>query len=249
MGLNRRKIVGASLVGELLLFAATGHAAIQAYNYISDSTSYTTTPGVAITAHVYFEESGGTTLIAGDGGLATAGFSVTRGSIGLPANPSVISSIAGSVTSNGDSFPGGRFKVQSGGSPSFMAGANSGIFGATTGPVPAGGLIEIGSITITGGTIAGTTNFTLGNQKYPASIGGFTQTLDTGYDLDLSSIDPVPYIGAGGAAGAESFSVIVVPEPTSPVFFAVGASALLMRMRRNRRRIPPPPYSLGLNPV
>lgn len=226
----------AAICAYLAISAAGASAAIM-YSYVTDQTSYSTTPGGSVTAIVYLEESGAvSSLIALDGGLFGAGFSVTRASTGLPANPSAINTIAGSVTSNGSNFSGGSFTIANGASASFSRGLDAGNVSASSGPTPTSGLIEIGSITVTGGTSAGTTNFTLGNYNYPALTGGYTQTFGTaagsgknvGYDLDKTNTGTNPYTGAGGSAGAETFSVTVnTPEPGSIAMAAIGLSVML----------------------
>ena len=252
-----RKIVLVGLVAAVGAMASPARAAI-IYSYVTGQSSYTIAPNAQVTIPVYLSEaltSGSASLITTENGLFGAGWSVTQSGT-LPASPSVLTSLDGSVTSNGSNFAGGSFTVKSGGSASFMAGDNITSLTASSGPLP-NALHEIllGTITITGGLKAGTTNFVLDNFTYPLTTGGYTQTFETGYDLDPNSSNPAftgtssnpttfavtvgriraPYrLELRTSSNPTTFAVTVaVPEPASLGFLLVGGS--LMMIRRSRK--------------
>jgi hypothetical protein len=245
----REGLLAAAVIGGTLLFTTGAKAAI-VYTYISDKTSYSVAPGGTVTGLIYLKETlsaGSTSLIDGDNGLNVAGFSVTQSSTNLPASPSGVYSIAGSTTTNGSNFTGGSFTEKNTDAANntyttIRAGDNATGVSATTGPQTSNanvtGTIEIGSFTIIGGT-SGTTTFTLANFRYPSSTGGYTQTVSSDYDLDNSASgatpDPAGVTGAGGAAGAETFTVSVTPEPTSMALLGLGSLGLLARRRKQTR--------------
>ncbi len=182
------------------------------YSYVTDKTAYTVSAGGTITVEVFLKETligGATSLIAADGGLFGAGFSVARAS-----GSAALGGIAGSVVSNGSNFAGGGFAAKPGASASFMAGADYVGISATQGAMPNAkdsngitDLIEIGTVTISAAT-AGISNFTLANFRAPASAGGYTQTFNTGYDLDLNGAAG-GFAFTGASANPDTFTVTV----------------------------------------
>jgi MYXO-CTERM domain-containing protein len=252
----RNKILAAAALCGGLLTSSNAHAAVESivYSYVTDSPTYSTTPGGFVTVTVYLQEAesgGATSLINANGGLLGAGFSAKQ-SGGLPTSPAGVYHIAGSS----GSFPGGTFS-ESGSDASddslATVRAESEITGAvSTGPEVADGsdanltqTILLGTLTIEGGQSAGTTNFTVESYREAtgSTAGGYTETYNTSlrYDLDKSgapgtTADPayVTVAGGGVGAGANTFSVSVTPEPASLSLGVLGGLGLLIRRRERK---------------
>src|SRR5580698_7873580 len=118
------------------------------YTGATPVTTYNATVGVPITIPIYLYEkltSGSSSLITSDGGLDGAGFSVTQSS-----GTGILTSIAGSTTTNGSNFSGGSSNPNGKNSSTFMGFGEAIAVSDDTGPVPnASGDVQIGSITIT----------------------------------------------------------------------------------------------------
>jgi hypothetical protein len=235
-----------------------GARADVSYSYVTDQTVYNEAPGTIFTVSLYLQETltnNSNSIIAGDGGLASAAASITR-----------------AAGENGSAFylPGGNYQsttvnTAGFGTGSFRFGADSGAqtasyaqFGVTTAngvgstssinPVPdANGRILIGTVQIT--ATSGTTLFNIGT--YPSSGNTVTAglgplTADQGgfgfIDLDSTNnaaglSDPVSYTGA--SAFNDSFTVVVqsagVPEPGSMILCGLFATGMVGGYIRRRR--------------
>jgi hypothetical protein len=238
----RRKWKGvkwlAAAVCGLALVPAT-HAAV-VYDYVTDQSSYTAAKaGDVINVKVYLKETltgGSTSVIAGDGGLLGAGFSVTRLSANLPPTPATFVTDATGVKSNTADFggPGAVAGANGSGSPTATDISLSEAIAptATTGVVPGntgGGVspsianeVYLGSFNITAGS--GSTAFAV---KIYNAGGGNTITNGNFYDLDFNNASPA-FTGVGSKTA--TFTVDV-PEPTS-LGFVVGIGLVGLSRRR-----------------
>ena len=211
--------------------SATAAALLSSYSYVTGQTAYNVTPGQLVTVPVYLKETG-TSLIASDGGLFGAGFSISEPVVTL--NGSTLTGIGGNATT----FPGGL----SGNSPSnnatFLAEDSGTNINATSGPVPdSNGLIAIGTVSFTGGAAGSVTDFTLANYSAPKTTGGNTLTFDSSYDLDLTSTSPA-YVGAASNPTTLVVTVaggIPTPEPTGCAIVLVGAGMAMLNRGQNKR--------------
>jgi hypothetical protein len=210
------------------------------YTGSTAQTSYSTQAGTPITIPIYLFEAltnSSSSLITADGGLFGAGFSVTQTN---NTGTGTVSSIAGSITTNGSNFPGGAAEPKSTNTSLTAALEDLPSTSATSGPNPNGsGDVQLGSITLST-TAPGTYTYKLANYKAPSNVGGFTETFGNGpgapngFDLDVTNTGADPYTGT--LANQETFSVTVtpVPEPTSVALLGLSSLGLLARARRRK---------------
>lgn len=223
----RKGLLAAAVLGGTLFFYSDVKASV-VYSYVTDQPSYTAAPGGTVTVQIFLKETvtgTDTSIITADGGMFTAGFSVNQSPTNLPANPAGIFSIAGNAA-----FDGGFTKRPGDNANNTYATSRAGDDATspsdTSGPLPSGGLIPLGTVTIQAGT-SGTTTFVAGNFTYPSKGGGYT--LDqSGNDLDTNSTAPA-YTGA--ANNPETFTVAVTPEPGSLGLLGLAALGLASRRR------------------
>jgi len=221
------------------------HAAV-VYDYVTDQSSYQAAKaGDVVNVKIYLKETlsgGSTSVIAGDGGLLGAGFSVSRLSTNLPPNPAVfITDAATGVKANLTDFggPGGVFGANGSGSasPTDVSLSEAIAPTAPTGVVPGntgGGVspsianeVYLGSVNITAGD--GATSFAL---KIFNPGGGNTLTNNHFLDMDLGNTDSSQgptFPGVGSKVA--TFTVSLVPEPTS-LGFVLGIGVLGLARRR-----------------
>jgi hypothetical protein len=200
---------------------ATAAIPTVSFSYVTDSTSYTGTPGSTVPVNIYLQETltgGATDIVTPDGGLLGAGAGVNA--TGTTGGTSA-SFTSGAFTE--PSPPWGStsaFYNQGGGSN--LEFVNLAPFG---GPYPdlttdlTGDDILLGTLDITVGT--GTTTYLLtslnddtinGSDSQLGQTDGNTVD-DSGADLDAGGIG---FTGADAAAG-ESFTVVPTPSVGSPV--------------------------------
>jgi hypothetical protein len=104
-------------------------------------------------------------------------------------------------------------------------------FGLANGNGAASNQVFLGTVTIIGGSSAGTTTFNLDEYNVNGFNSENTITSPNGYDLDNSNTTPVAYTGVGTTL--TPFSVTTtLPEPASTMLFAFGGIAALLRRRR-----------------
>lgn len=182
--------------------------AVAALVYEAEAPAFTLAVGESRTVTIYLKETG-TNQVASDGGLFGAGFAVDRDAaataakVGLPVIAPAFDP-AGSVDQPDRAGAAGNRLSSS----------------ATTGPVPgAGGLLPLGTVTLTG-LSAGSATFNLVD---------FSAATDDLITYGASILDP--------AMGPGSFVVTVaVPEPGFTALLCVlGVAGLRHRMRTLRR--------------
>jgi hypothetical protein len=241
---KQRSVLMAAVAAAVLAAATSAYASIT-FKY----TTYTgTTPGsnpnfvgavgtpIVIPIYLYEQLTSGSTdtVVAPDGGLGGAAFSVTQ------TTNTAAGTLSG-ITGNTTSFPGGLSNPAGGNSSTSQAFGSSTNIQASSGPVPnASGDVQIGSITVTP-TATGTNTYVLANFNYPSTksddvTGTFGITGGpsggNGFDLDPNNTGEFAFTGA--IANPETFTVTVpaVPEPATISLLGVSALGILSRRRK-----------------
>ena len=196
------------------------------YSYVSSQTVFTATAGQLLTLPVYLKETTtSSSLIASDGGLFGAGFSID-----VLTGGSTLTGIAGFAAN----FPGGGFSPSPSNTSTFLAGDNFVGATVTSGPVPnASGLIEIGTVNVTAGAAGTASALRLANYAYPAATDGYTDTFDNSYNLDAPSTPPA-FVGASTDPTILSIVVpgVTLPAPASCGMVLVGVGMLMLKRGR-----------------
>jgi hypothetical protein len=239
------KSLAAAAVGVLTL-AGQANAAVS-YSYVTDAPGYTLNPGQTQTVKLYLLETlgaGDSSNIVADAGLAGAAMRVRRDAAAPAGAPTL-----GALTYNTTDFSGPS-NPPTGGvqTPTEIAFQETGpLAGASPIPGNNGGnaanakasAVFLGSVDVLAGSAAG--QFTFNLLRYdPTTTNGSGDTITSGHaavgfadshDLDKLSNASPSY--AGTAAFPTSFTVNVVPEPTSiGVITVLGAAGSLIRRRR-----------------
>jgi hypothetical protein len=206
------------------------------YSYVPGQKTYTAGPGGTVNVPIYLDESltgNSPSLLAADGGLASAGFQVSRATTG-PGNPAALGSVTAAPGFGG---PSAYFTETA----SEVAFTESVSLQSTTGVAPtsvSAGLnqIYLGTLTIQAGSLAGeTTDFTLGPI---VAHHGNTLTNDNFYDLDQTDNGGTPGSASGqvpayNGATSTAFTVTTsTPEPSSLPLLALGGLAGLILLKR-----------------
>jgi hypothetical protein len=204
-------------------------------------TTYVGFAGVSLTIPIYLfaNDSGAVSMITGDEGLYQGGFSVTQTS-----GSGIITSVAGSTTSNGDTWGAtGTVNAPNTNNSSFVQLAEFNLgYSASSPIVPnANNEIELGSVTFMP-TAPGAYMFSLNSYAAGAPDRSDNATYNSGYDLDLTDDANNLTLGPSGdyigtTANPETFTVTVasVPEPATVGLITVASLGLLARGRRRFR--------------
>jgi hypothetical protein len=194
--------------------------------------------------NVYLQESltKASSLIALDGGLFSAGVSLT-------ASGSTATITGAMLNTSGFSISAGA-AIASGSSGYIQDQATGAAFaGGSTNPTTTTNLYFLGTFTLTGTGTLGSTTFTLGAISSNAGYGGNTTTIGTlngYYDLDLTNGLPNPpgstYYGqytntaySGAADNPTTFTVNAIPEPGSMALCGFAACAMGLAAWRRRK--------------
>jgi hypothetical protein len=210
------------------------------YQYVADQTDVPAAQGATVSVRLFLREilSGGSTSVIGaDGGLYSMGVRVDRSTTGLPASPSILTSLTGSsdfpVSSPTVTAASANIAENIGNNP---AGITRGNTGGGASPNTPADMVYLGTLSITAGSGAGKTTFSVAARS---ATGTNTLTNGNGYDLDLTgnsgpNAGSPAFTGAASNATPATFSVTVagVPEPTGLGLLGLGATGLLARRRR-----------------
>jgi len=220
--MRRVRWIPTALVAAVLLgvFASAGRAAVN-FDFVTDNNNgnYTVLPNGTTTVDLFLRETltaGSTSILVSQNGMAGIGTTVTRTT--SPSAPAVITAAA--VDPNYVTF--GSATVASGGAKVDIVGNAS--FDVNTGPIITDSAtvrrVRYGQVTIQGGLIPlQTTTFTIGD--HPGSDDNVTFG-STGSSLDTQ-------------IAARTFTVSVLPEPTTAAGLLGAAGLVLVRRRRLRR--------------
>lgn len=209
-----------------------------AYDYVTDQTTYSGTPGSVLTVKVFLRETlnGNPSIIdtTPETGLDGAAFEVV--STGTrPTNPSLMTAVSPDSADFADPSYIANVNNSHVSNPNEVDLQESTANGATTGVktgnqgVPSNEVF-LGTISVTVGSTAGTTSFNLGEYSVQGFIGGYTITKPDGYDADVSgTAHGQPYTGVGSTVN--TFNVVSLPEPASASLFLLLGLPLLARRR------------------
>jgi len=239
--------LGAAAVGVLTL-AGSANAAVS-YSYVTENPSYNVQPGTTTPVKLYLLETlgaGDTSIIDNNNGMAGAGLRIRRDAA-APAGSSAL----GSLVYNTVDFSGPRSPSQgTAQQPGEFAFTETGPLDPTdpTTPVPKTGsnggnaantkqfAVYLGAINLIAGDAGTQTVFNL-LPFDPTAVNGSGDTITTQvqYDLDRAASAAGQPAYTGTQAHPTSFTVTVVPEPTSAgVALVLGAAGTLIRRRRQQ---------------
>lgn len=237
----------AALVGGASLLATRpAAAAVQdVFTYTTDQANYDASPGQTITVKIYLKDNlaSGTRFLAQSvqNGLLSAGVSVSQVVAGAPANPTTLSGLTMDTGEfAGPSFVGSNTAtsikfIENIAAGSTVPGVQLGNTGGGASPNTPVDSVYLGSVTLTAGSSAGKTTFTLGqNGANTLSRLDFDDLDSTGAGTDSASVGYTP---TSAQVPAPSFTVNVTatPEPSSlGALVGVAGAALARRSRRRR---------------
>jgi hypothetical protein len=238
------------LIIAILTTVAAPALAAPIYSYQLGNTTATVNAGQTASFSLFLVESGAPSLITSDGGLNSAGALVQRTTTGASSALSTITGfqlasayVPTTGLATGQTQGTGGFGFAASGSINNAGNGNVFTFSevATT-SVPLANTgnsitapsneIYLGSITITGAAMPGSTNFTLGERGAPNNWTTTASHLD---DLDVTNNTAngggATYTGVGSSTSP--LSVTVVPEPVGSFLCCIAGTWFLMRRRRS----------------
>jgi hypothetical protein len=273
-----RRVLCALAVVVTGAFASTRACADVTYQYVTDQSTYTANAGGSVTIKLYLNETvtsatsttgaQNSSIIFNDGGLVGAGVYVVAKSGG---NGATINTAAGNIQATGNTgnaFDTSVFAKTDGVQAGVKEVNNSAqnTFGNTNGSTVSSTTtyqIFLGTLTITAGSSAGQTNYSvLSFFNAPKSFSGANQSngntvtagtnasfnnafgidLDVSHNANLNGGPPPDYIGAGdtqnnGGAWVFSVTTSAAPEPSSMLLcgLAVCGGAFTAYRRRKAR--------------
>jgi len=210
----------------LLALLAPRAQAQRTFDVVTDNNNgnYTVLPNGTVTVNIFLRETLGgtsTSLLTAEDGLFSAVMQATRTT--SPSAPAVITAAARDTTNFNDfNDTSTAAQISAGGGASAFVGGTRSLGSANGTPVITDSAtvhrVSIGSFTIQGGLIPlQTTTFTIGDRPTTAD----TLTWTTGQQLDALIV-------------SRTFTVSVLPEPSTAVLL-FGAGGLLLIRRRGPR--------------